>query len=241
MRLLIGDMVRNAAAAAPGNVACTLGDDEITFGAARRASRTESPTRCAECGVGHGDRVVVVGRHVARGDADVRRAGEAGRGVRTGERPAGRRTRRPTIVGYARPRLVVADDAHARRSSGVDVPNVYARPSCSARPATRSADAVTTPALDERDPHVIFFTSGSTGRPKGVVLSHRANCLRSFPGLGSPTATAGTVCMFPLFHMAGWRSRSALAAAPCRSTSCRHPMPRRCCARSSAGAPPAST
>ena len=49
----------------------------------------------------------------------------------------------------------------------------------------------------------MFLTSGSTGRPKGVVLSHRVNCLRSFPPLAAET-DGGTVCMFPLFHMAGW-------------------------------------
>jgi len=49
---------------------------------------------------------------------------------------------------------------------------------------------------------VIFFTSGSTGRPKGVVLSHRVNYLRSFAGtFANPERV---VCMFPLFHMAGW-------------------------------------
>ena len=67
----------------------------------------------------------------------------------------------------------------------------------------RDETDVDEPALDERDPHVIFFTSGSTGAPKGVVLSHRVNCLRSFPSLGV-AADGGTVCMFPLFHMAGW-------------------------------------
>ena len=58
--------------------------------------------------------------------------------------------------------------------------------------------------LDERDAHVIFFTSGSTGRPKGVVLSHRTNWLRTYPGATSTPGGGGTVCMFPLFHMAGW-------------------------------------
>jgi fatty-acyl-CoA synthase len=66
-----------------------------------------------------------------------------------------------------------------------------------------SADDLDAPALDERDPHVIFFTSGSTGRPKGVVLSHRANMLRTHPQLAAETQ-GGLVCMFPLFHMASW-------------------------------------
>jgi acyl-CoA synthetase (AMP-forming)/AMP-acid ligase II len=40
------------------------------------------------------------------------------------------------------------------------------------------------------------------------VLSHRANWLRTYPGAtstaGSAAGLGGTVCMFPLFHMAGW-------------------------------------
>jgi fatty-acyl-CoA synthase len=35
------------------------------------------------------------------------------------------------------------------------------------------------------------------------VLSHRASALRSFPPLAADS-DGGTVCMFPLFHMAGW-------------------------------------
>jgi acyl-CoA synthetase (AMP-forming)/AMP-acid ligase II len=70
-------------------------------------------------------------------------------------------------------------------------------------PGVASAWTGTRPA--EADPHVIFFTSGSTGRPKGVVLSHRANWLRSYPGATAEAGVGGgVVCMFPLFHMAGW-------------------------------------
>jgi acyl-CoA synthetase (AMP-forming)/AMP-acid ligase II len=37
-----------------------------------------------------------------------------------------------------------------------------------------------------------------------VVLSHRTNWLRTYVGATSTAGGAGVVCMFPLFHMAGW-------------------------------------
>ena len=64
---------------------------------------------------------------------------------------------------------------------------------------------------------MLFFTSGSTGRPKGVVLSHRANYLRGFQGVFRDVPER-SVCMFPLFHMAGftlaiaaWQTRGEIA------------------------------
>ena len=49
----------------------------------------------------------------------------------------------------------------------------------------------------------MYFTSGSTGRPKAVMISHRASWLRAYVAQ-SLNSSQGMVCMFPLFHMAGW-------------------------------------
>src|SRR5262249_38400594 len=99
----------------------------------------------------------------------------------------------------AGPRLLPAGPSHAEaaaelaRAAGISFAD-----------AIPDAAPTLLPAVDERDPHVVFFTSGSTGRPKGVVLSHRTNWLRTFVGATTTAGGAGTVCMFPLFHMAGW-------------------------------------
>jgi acyl-CoA synthetase (AMP-forming)/AMP-acid ligase II len=105
------------------------------------------------------------------------------------------------VAEYARPRLLLCGGSHAELGGElarrIDVPFSPEIPRGDDRPPDGTE-------LDENDPHVIFFTSGSTGRPKGVVLSHRANWLRTYVGATTTAGGAGTVCMFPLFHMAGW-------------------------------------
>lgn len=200
MALLIGEAIRNAALVAPRTVAATLGEGSITYGElGERSNRIAHALR--GLGIGHGDRVVWWGETSLEAlpvFAAVAKIGAvfAPLNARYGAAEAER------VAGYARPHLLVADAPHAELAAGWDLLKVdHAQLFALADAA--SPDDVTEPALDERDPHVIFFTSGSTGRPKGVILSHRANYLRSF---ASPTgdSDASTVCMFPLFHMAGW-------------------------------------
>jgi acyl-CoA synthetase (AMP-forming)/AMP-acid ligase II len=179
--LLVGDVVRHAAEVTPTGLAATLGDSEITFAALDTASNGVAAALTAE-GVQSGDRVAWQGETSL--DALALFFGLAKLGaVFMPVSPRFGPEETAAVLAYARPDRVVHELAPLLDAPGDD----------------RHLDA----DLDERAPHVIFFTSGSTGRPKGVVLSHRVNCLRSFPSLAAET-DGGTVCMFPLFHMAGW-------------------------------------
>lgn len=198
--LLISDVIRRAAAATPQRPAATLADREITFLELDEQSDRMAHV-LASMGVGRHDRVAWWGDttlDVMPLFGALAKIGAVFAPVNARLGPA----EAAEVVGYARARLLVLDAAHAPLVEDSDVPKAHL-----AELHTRAATAPRTPTagagLHERDPHVIFFTSGSTGRPKGVVLSHRANVLRSF---ASPTSdpTGGTVCMFPLFHMAGW-------------------------------------
>jgi len=203
MGLLVGDILRHAARVTPHALAATLGDHEMTFGELdERSNRTARVL--TGLGVEHGDRVTWWGETSLEAMPVFGALAKLGAvfapvNARLGPAEAAE------VIGYARPRLLVVDDLHAelaKPGTGIDAPPVTHQ-QLFARAAEASSDDVHTPALVETDPHVIFFTSGSTGRSKGVVLSHRVDCLRSFPSL-APETDGGTLCMFPLFHMAGW-------------------------------------
>jgi fatty-acyl-CoA synthase len=206
--LLVGDVFRANAAAVPNRVAATLGEREITYGELdRRANRLAHVLRAH--GLGRGDRLLswtdttldVLPLYAACAKLGVTFApmnprlglGEACE-LATFARAAALVTDSPRAelageVGSRTsiPRIVRLDG----RGPGVDLADATARAS-DAPPDHLE--------VDERDPQVLFFTSGSTGRPKGVVLSHRANRLRSTVLL----PVTRTLCMFPLFHMAGY-------------------------------------
>jgi fatty-acyl-CoA synthase len=199
--LLIGDIFANAARVAPDHLAATLADESVTFGELDRGGNRMAHALTG-AGVRPGDRVLwwsdtsLEALPVFVGLAKLGAVFAPLNARATVEEVA-------PVAEYAQPRLLLSGSSHREagaelaRKTGIEATDVTALPE-------GAETAPSAHGFDERDTHVIFFTSGSTGRPKGVVLSHRANWLRTFVGATTTSGGAGTVCMFPLFHMAGW-------------------------------------
>ena len=215
MALLVGEILANAARTDPHSVAATLGDESLTFGALDAAANQVAHVLDG-AGVRGGDRVVWwgdtslaaipvfgalarlgavfapvnarLGVEEARTD---RRAGAAPRAAhRRRARRSGARGRRPTRNRTHRQR--------ARRSRGAR--HRRRRPMSRARPRpTRTS------------------SSSRAGAPAGrrVSCSRTAptGCVR-IPGATSEPGGSGVVCMFPLFHMAGWTIALGRVAGP---------------------------
>ena len=225
--LLIGDLFRRNAAAAPRAPAASLGSQQLTHAELDRAGNRLARALAAQ-GLARGDRVVCWAEtclEVLPVFAALAKLGAvfAPLSARLGEDEA-----RP-VLATAHPAVVIADAERFElaRSLAKEVGaraielgrhGARDRSTLFGLAASESADEPPVPVdLRETDPHVIFFTSGSTGRPKGVVLSHRANYLRSFQGVFRDDPEI-SVCMFPLFHMAAftlalsaWQTRGEIA------------------------------
>jgi acyl-CoA synthetase (AMP-forming)/AMP-acid ligase II len=228
VELRIGDLLRRNAQAVPERPAASLGDAVLTHaGLDLAASRIASALR--ERGAVRGERVLAFADTSLETLALFAACSKAGLvfaplDARLSEGEA------RVLAEVARPHWIVADasclDAAAAAARAVGAkPAVLGRLAGAAPPdallaARAPSEAPDDTALRETDPHVMFFTSGSTGRPKAVVLSHRASYLRTFQGVFRDEPEI-SVCMFPLFHMAGftlalsaWQTRGELALVP---------------------------
>jgi len=185
--LLVGDILRSAAARVPGNVAVWHGDVSITFAEAERQADALAQALLA-AGVEKGDRVVWIAETCI--DAFVVQFATAFVGaIFTPLNPRAAPAELDYLLGHAEPRVILGDDASDRTTVGEMI-------------AQAPAEPLPLPDVDEDDPQVMFYTSGTTGKPKGCLVSHRVQRLRTGPG--SAWVTRPSVVMFPLFHMASW-------------------------------------
>jgi acyl-CoA synthetase (AMP-forming)/AMP-acid ligase II len=204
MPLLVGGIIDNAARVEPHAVAATLGDDSLTFGALDSAANRVARVLDTR-GVRGGDRVAWWGDTALEAIPVFGALARIGAVFAPVNARIGLEEALP-IVELVRPRLLLTDSTHdeAGHELAARLGIEHVGGELADLAAHASSSPLDVPGPDEHDPHVIFFTSGSTGRPKGVVLSHRTNWLRSFPGATTEPGGGGVVCMFPLFHMAGW-------------------------------------
>jgi malonyl-CoA/methylmalonyl-CoA synthetase len=173
---------------------------ELTYGALDAATR-RAAGRLSGAGLHTGDRVLVsaeaslelVVAHVA-----CLRLGLVVVPANTAYRAA----ELAHLVGDARPRAAIADDAARADALRAADPTLKV-----VTPALALSDAAPPPldATPPEAPALIGYTSGTTGRPKGAVLSH-ANLLASVESLRlawrwSPADRL--VLALPLFHMHG--------------------------------------
>ncbi len=202
-QLLIGDVFRGAARAAPDRLAAALGDQSLTF-AELDAAGNRTARALGSRGVGVKtsvalwsdtalESVPVFAALAKLGALFVPLNGQ----WRTDESAA--------VLTHVRPGVLVVDDVRSEEGSslgqelGFEVITLGGLARLAAREPAQDVES----ALSEDDAHVVFYTSGSSGSPKGAVLSHRANVLRSLPGaLLEPRGAM--VCPYPLFHMGAW-------------------------------------
>jgi len=229
VELRVGDLFRRNADDVPDRPAASLGDAVLTH-RELDAAATRIATALRERGARRGERVLVFADTSLETLALFAATSKEGLVFAPLDARLGLDEAR-VLSEVARPhRVVVADPARGEvarevaAGCGAELAALGRLGDDSDPAALLAPRAVTPEAVDaavrETDPHVMFFTSGSTGRPKAVVISHRASWLRSFRGVFRDVPEI-SVCMFPLFHMAGftlalaaWQTRGELALVP---------------------------
>lgn len=186
-QLLVGDIIRTAAARTPRRIAAWHGDRSVTFAEALASSDAVAQALLS-AGVGPGDRVVWIAENCL--DAIAVHFGTAHIGaIFTPLNPKAPPTEIERLITHADPAIVLGDGASGR----LTLAELLAR---------HAARSHALPRIHEDDAQVMHYTSGTTADPKGCLLSHRVQRIRT--GGGSHWPVPPTVVMFPQFHMAGW-------------------------------------
>jgi fatty-acyl-CoA synthase len=215
MALLLGEILRRAAAVVPDRPATIFRDGDrrevVTFGQLDVRANRFAHVLMAH-GVEHGDRVAVLMFNNTEWGAVF--FGALKRGAVAV--PVNARFRVDEVIAQlraCRPRALVVDAANAAilPQIGAAIPElrlvtVYGTPEHEALLEQASPTEPGCPVA-ETDPHVIFYTSGTTGTPKGALHSHRDYVIQTAQPVMSARGTGeddvGLVA-FPWFHMSGW-------------------------------------
>lgn len=217
MNRLVGRILDLAANTVPNRLAATLGAATLTFYQCdQRANRTAHALE--SLGIGRGKRLMFWS------DMSLRNLEVYIGTVRLGAafvplNPGFSVREAFDMIQYVEPHLLVVDGRHAEiaetvaRQAGIPLALVEphggaATPGVNLDVMTsKASDSPIAPIAEEEDIEAMFLTSGSTGKPKAVMLSHRATWLRATHVTtcsGGVCGGQGEVCMFPLYHFAGW-------------------------------------
>ena len=187
MRVVLGDLLRDAARAHPGSIAVVDGERQLTYAQLDEAS-AQVAHLLVELGVARGDRIglfleksadAVIGLYGALragaayvpidSHAPVERAAYIARdcGLRCLISSTGKRAAWAQLTGLAPniEHVVTLDEPGDDASLDVPVSGAH-------RIRAQSSGPVDVDVLDQ-DLAYILYTSGSTGEPKGVTLTHR--------------------------------------------------------------------
>jgi len=203
--LLIGDLVEEAAAAAPRVLAATMRDRTVTF-AELDAETSRVAHTLAALGLGRGDVLSWWTDTTMDALAAMLACARLG-AIFAPLPPAATPAEVKDVIGYVEPRLLVVDAPRREAAAELGVPLRTVGtggPGDLLELARSAAAAPVRSAVTETDPHIMYLTSGSTGTPKGVLVSHRATWLRSIAGGGRFSGDRGVLCSFPLHHYGGW-------------------------------------
>ena len=214
-QLLIGDVFRAAARAAPHRMAAALGDDSLTFAQLdAAANRTARALRSR--GVGVGARVALWSATTLESVPVFAALAKLG-AVLVPLNGQWHVDEAAAVLAHVRPLLLVVDPGGAENGSslgreiGFDVITLGDLARFAAEEPAHDVEA----AVSEGDAHVVFYTSGSSGSPKGAVLSPPGQCAALVARCAPRAPRSNGVPLSPLPH-GGVDDRPATVAGPRR-------------------------